>query len=150
MFSQLLLRVTTFHAIWHRVTCSILPDILEICTISNSTLYVPCIMFQCVDKPTRCNTSYDWSLLSIIWLYIFRTIASPSPGASSHKLYNSLVRSCYQASLAVAWMYNNSRLIGDWRRATAVPVYKRGDRSLVTNYRPVSVTSVVCKQMEQL
>ena len=23
------------------------------------TLYVPCIMFQCVDKPTRCNTSYE-------------------------------------------------------------------------------------------
>ena len=25
----------------------------------NLTLYVPCIMFQCVDKPTRCNTSYE-------------------------------------------------------------------------------------------
>ena len=22
------------------------------------TLYIPCIMFQCVDKPTRSNTSY--------------------------------------------------------------------------------------------
>ena len=29
-----------------------------------------------------------------------------------------------------------------------IPVHKRGDRSLVTNYRPVSLTSVVCKQME--
>ena len=27
---------------------------------------------------------------------MFRTIASPSSGASSHKLYNALVRSCYQ------------------------------------------------------
>ena len=62
-------------------------------------------MFRCVDKPTRCNTSYEWSLLSINWLYIFRTITSPSSAASSHKLYNALVCSCYQASLAVAWMY---------------------------------------------
>ena len=62
-------------------------------------------MFQCVDKPTRCNTSYEWSLLSINWLYMFRTITSPSSGASSHKLYNALVCSCYQASLAVACMY---------------------------------------------
>ena len=54
-------------------------------------LYVPCIMFQCVDKPTRCNTSYEWSLLSIIWLYLYRTINSPSSGASSHKLYNALI-----------------------------------------------------------
>ena len=38
------------------------------------TLYVPSIMFQCVDKPKRCNTSYEWSLLSINWLYMFRTV----------------------------------------------------------------------------
>ena len=31
-----------------------------------------------------------------------------------------------------------------------VPVHKGGDRSLVTNYRPVSLTSVVCKQMEHV
>ena len=45
----------------------------------------------CVDKPTRCNTSYEWSLSFIIWLYMFRTITSPSSGASSHKLYNALL-----------------------------------------------------------
>ena len=67
---------------------------------SNSMLYVPCIILQCVDEPTRCNTSYELSLFSIILLYMFRTITSPSSGASSHKLYNAL-----QASLAVAWMY---------------------------------------------
>jgi len=43
---------------------------------------------------------------------------------------------------------NNGALPGDWRRATVVPVHMGGDRSLVTNYRPVSLTSVVCKQME--
>ena len=45
---------------------------------------------------------------------------------------------------------NNGTLPGDWRRATVGPVYKGGDRSLVTNYRPVSLTSVVCKQMEHI
>ena len=29
-----------------------------------------------------------------------------------------------------------------------VPIYKGGDQSVVGNYRPVSLTSVVCKQME--
>ena len=71
----------------------------------NLLLYVPWNMFQCVDKPTRCNTSYEWSLLSIIWLYMFRTITSPPSGDSSHKLYDALVCSCYQASLAVVRMY---------------------------------------------
>jgi hypothetical protein len=45
---------------------------------------------------------------------------------------------------------NNSTLPGDWRRATVVPVHKGGDRSLASNYRPVSLTSVVCKQMEHV
>jgi hypothetical protein len=31
-----------------------------------------------------------------------------------------------------------------------VPFHKGGDCSIVKNYRPVSLTSVVCKQMEQV
>ena len=58
--------------------------------------------YKTIRKPTRCNTSNEWSLLFINWLYMFRTITSPSSGASSHKLYSALVCSCYQASLAVA------------------------------------------------
>ena len=45
---------------------------------------------------------------------------------------------------------NNGTLPGDWKRATVIPYHKGGDRSLVTNYRPVSLTSVVCKQMEHV
>jgi hypothetical protein len=36
------------------------------------------------------------------------------------------------------------------KKAKVVPIYKRGDRSLVSNCRPVSLTSVVCKQMEHV
>ena len=66
----------------------------------NLTLSVPWIILRCVDKATRYNTSYEWSLFATIWLYMFRTVTSSSSGASSHKVYNALVHSCYQASLA--------------------------------------------------
>ena len=41
---------------------------------------------------------------------------------------------------------NNGTLPGDWKRATVIPIHKGCGRSLVTNYSPVSLTSVVCKQ----
>jgi hypothetical protein len=43
---------------------------------------------------------------------------------------------------------NNGTIPADWEKATVVPIYKGGDRTVVQNYRPVSLTSVVCKQME--
>jgi hypothetical protein len=45
---------------------------------------------------------------------------------------------------------NDATIPSDWKKAIVVPVYKAGDRSAVTNYRPVSLTSVVCKQMEHV
>ena len=45
---------------------------------------------------------------------------------------------------------NNNAIPRDWNKAIVVPIYKGGDRSAVENYRPVSLTSVVCKQMEHV
>ncbi len=36
----------------------------------------------------------------------------------------------------------------DWRSAIVCPIFKKGDREDPGNYRPVSVTSIVCKLME--
>jgi len=45
---------------------------------------------------------------------------------------------------------NNASIPSNWKRATVLPTYKGGDRSAVSNYRPISLTSVVRKQLEQL
>jgi hypothetical protein len=45
---------------------------------------------------------------------------------------------------------NNNAIPGDWEKAIVVPVYKGGGRSVVRNYRPASLTSVVCQQMEHI
>jgi hypothetical protein len=45
---------------------------------------------------------------------------------------------------------NNGTVARDYKKATVVPIHKGGDRSVVKNYRPVSLTSVVCKQMERV
>ena len=38
----------------------------------------------------------------------------------------------------------------DWKLANVSPIYKKGSRNLPENYRPISLTSIVCKMMESL
>jgi hypothetical protein len=38
----------------------------------------------------------------------------------------------------------------DWKRAVVSPIYKKGPKNIPTNYRPVSLTSIVCKMMESI
>ena len=45
---------------------------------------------------------------------------------------------------------NNNATPSDWKKAILVPIYKGGDRSIAGHYRLVSLTSVVCKQMEHV
>ncbi len=44
---------------------------------------------------------------------------------------------------------SSSELPSQWREAVIVPIYKKGSRSDPANYRPVSLTSVVCKLLER-
>ena len=45
---------------------------------------------------------------------------------------------------------NNNAIPGDWKKATVVPIYIGEDRLFVGNHRPVSITSVICKQREHI
>jgi hypothetical protein len=45
---------------------------------------------------------------------------------------------------------NNATIPSDWKKAIVIPICKGGDRSLVANYRHVSLNSVFCKQMEHV
>jgi len=37
-----------------------------------------------------------------------------------------------------------------WREAGIVPLFKKGNKSEPENYRPVSLTSLICKVMESI
>ena len=36
----------------------------------------------------------------------------------------------------------------DWNKATVSPIFKNGSKKMAENYRPVSLTSIVCKTLE--
>lgn len=44
--------------------------------------------------------------------------------------------------------YQQGVLPSDWRHARVTPIFKKGDRANAENYRPVSLTSIVCKIAE--
>lgn len=45
---------------------------------------------------------------------------------------------------------DDGELPTDWRNANVAPIFKKGDRHLAENYRPVSLTSVLSKQLEHI
>ena len=76
-----------------------------------------------------------------------------SPGVEGipPKLLKEIVE---QISTPLAKMFNLSREEGivpsEWKEANIIPLFKKGSRNKPENYRPVSLTSVVCKLIETL
>ena len=59
-----------------------------------------------------------------------------------------------EVSLPLAMLFkqslDTSNVPADWRCANVTPIFKKGAKSTPGNYRPISLTSVVCKLMERL
>ena len=57
-------------------------------------------------------------------------------------------------SIPLEIIFNKSMSTGecptDWRSANVTPIHKKGDRTVPSNYRPVSLTSQVCKVLESI
>ena len=37
-----------------------------------------------------------------------------------------------------------------WKEANMTPIFKKGEKYRASNYRPVSLTRIICKQMEHI
>ena len=59
-----------------------------------------------------------------------------------------------QISITLARVFNLSLKEGvvpfEWKEANIIPLFKKGSRNKSENYRPVSLTSVICILLERL
>jgi len=66
-----------------------------------------------------------------------------------------LIKFCAESlSVPLSYLFIQSIKSGtlprDWVSANIVPVHKKGDKSVASNYCPISLTSVVVKVMERI
>ena len=65
-----------------------------------------------------------------------------------------LLKIVEQISIPLATVFNLSLEEGivplEWKEANIIPLFKKGSRNKSENYRPVSLTSVICKLLERL
>ena len=75
-----------------------------------------------------------------------------SPGPDGFHPY-MLKHLAEQLSYPIYLLFNQSldqaKVPSDWRNANITAIFKKGDKKQPGNYRPVSLTSIVCKIMEQ-
>jgi len=65
-------------------------------------------------------------------------------------LYNIQDEICVALYLLFRKSLDDGTIPDDWRSANVTPLYKSGSRTNVENYRPVSLTSQICKLSESL
>ena len=69
-------------------------------------------------------------------------------------IHVNVLRDCLDFDVPLSYIFNLSIRSGhvpqDWRDANVTPLFKKGSRSIATNYRPVSLTSQIVKLFERL
>jgi hypothetical protein len=85
--------------------------------------------------------------------YLDRLNKSKTPGNDNiHPYVLREASSSFAAALSDLYIksYESGELPAEWKVANVTPIFKKGSKSEPNNYRPVSLTSVVCKIMERM
>jgi hypothetical protein len=88
-----------------------------------------------------------------VWNVIRKLKMGKSPGID--KISNDFIKLAgVEIVPYLVHMFNTSIQVGklpsSWKNALVVPIYKGGGRAKVGNYRPVSLTSMICKILERV
>ena len=80
-----------------------------------------------------------------------KTGKSPGPDGVHPKVLKEL-SAVLAKPLAIIFnkSFESGCLPNEWKIANVIPIFKKGNRHSPANYRPVSLTSIVCKVMERI
>lgn len=75
---------------------------------------------------------------------------APGPDGFGKSILNMSPQISFLLTDILNYSLQMGQLPRDWKLALVVPIHKNGDKLLPSNYRPISLTSVVCKLMERV
>ena len=80
---------------------------------------------------------------------------NPNKAAGPDEVESKLLKECAEeAAPILTQLFRRSMDEGEvpnkWKEAHVIPIHKKGNKAVMANYRPVALTSVVCKVFERL
>ena len=70
----------------------------------------------------------------------------PGPDMVSPKFVKELAEDlCKPITTIFKTSLKSMKIPNEWKKAQVSAIYKKGDRKLASNYRPISLTSILCK-----
>ena len=96
------------------------------------------------------DIDFDHRRIRLILSKIKTNKAHGPDGIHGKILKHCAVGLAYPLSLLFRLSYNTGVLPGEWKLGHVVPILKKGNKHEVSNYRPISLTSLVMKTFERV
>jgi hypothetical protein len=102
-------------------------------------------------KRTACFLEPVCNLEILTEIWRLDNVKSPEPDGLGPKIIEDIAPIIIEPLTYIFNLSFQARLVpGELERARIVPIYEKGDRSVITNYCPISLLSVFHKILEKL